>query len=73
MDENFTFREQYPADYEILIKSPLNKTIFKYKKDDGVFVDHFTADATKGMLSIVVFPETPKQITNVIDKILSGN
>jgi hypothetical protein len=73
MDEDFTVKEHYPDVYKQLVKSPLNKTVFKYLKDDGLFIDHFTADPSLGRLSFPLFPKTPNQINNVIQTILAHN
>lgn len=73
MDEGYTLKTQYPDVYENLMNSPLNKTIFKYLRNDDLFCSHFTADATKGQLSIPLFPDTEHQINNIINEILSNN
>lgn len=73
MDENYTLKQQYPDVYNDLVKAPLNKTVFKYLKEDDVLVDHFTTEPTYGELSVPIFPKTPNQISNVISQILSSN
>jgi len=73
MDEEYTLRDQYPEVYKALIKSPLNKMIFKYKLADQTLCNHFTVDPTGGTLNVTIYPETPNQIENVIREILSNN
>lgn len=73
MDEEYTVKEQYIDLYNEMIKSPLNKTVFKYLKDDSEFVDHFTAEPSYGSISIPIFPKNPNQILNVVNKIISNN
>jgi len=73
MDENYTLKQQYPDLYEAITSTPINKTIFKYLGKDQLLPDHFTADPSKGELSVSLFPIHIKQVPNVIDKVLSGN
>jgi hypothetical protein len=73
MDEEYTLKDQYPDVYQNLMRSPLNKTVFKYKGDDDDFPKHFTADPSDGTLNFATYPETQNQIENVISKILSNN
>jgi hypothetical protein len=73
MDEGYTLKMQYPDVYEALINAPLNKTIFKYLKDDKLFCNHFTADAIKGQLSVPLFPDNEQQINNILHEVLSHN
>lgn len=73
MDEGYTLKTQYPELYTNLISSPLNKTIFKYLHSDDKFCPHFTADATKGQLSVPLYPDTEHQIKNIINEILANN
>jgi hypothetical protein len=73
MDEGYTLKTQYPEVYQTLINAPLNKTIFKYLKDDNLFCNHFTADAGKGQLSVPLFPDNEQQINNILHEILSHN
>lgn len=73
MDEGYTLKTQYPDVYNNLMSSPLNKTIFKYLREDRLFCNHFTVDATKGQLSVPLFPDTDDQIKNIINEILTNN
>lgn len=73
MDEDYTLKKHYHAIYLDLIKSPLNKMVFKYLLGDGVFCDHFSADPSSGQISIPLYPGNANQITNVINEILANN
>ncbi|HCT29454.1 MAG TPA: hypothetical protein DIW31_01680 [Bacteroidales bacterium] len=73
MDEDYTLKSQYPDVYKSLMKSPLNKTIFKYLLNDELLPEHFTIDPSNGELSVPIFPKNQNQIRNVIDGILSQN
>ncbi|QTN38189.1 hypothetical protein HZ996_03225 [Cryomorphaceae bacterium] len=73
MDEGFTFKEQYPADYASMVTRPLDKMIFKYLVDDDEMPDHFTVDPSNGKVSFILYPKTANQITNVILSILQSN
>lgn len=73
MDEGHTLKNEYPEQYKSLMKSPLNKNIFKYLHADDEMVDHFTADPTIGQINIPLYPKNPNQINNVISKVLSNN
>lgn len=73
MDGDYTVKEQYPEVYQQLINAPLGKTVFRYKKEDGLLIEHFTTEPSLGRLSIPLYPKNPNQIRNVVDKILANN
>ncbi|TBO36376.1 hypothetical protein [Pedobacter kyonggii] len=73
MDEEYTLKEKYPDLYKELIKAPLGRTIFKNIKDTENINSHFSADPTKGTITISIYPDDLDQTKNVINKILSNN
>ena len=73
MDEDLTFKEQYPIEYPKLITQPLSKALFKHLKEDEYLCDVFEADASKGLINIPRFPKDEKQVENVVTEILTNN
>lgn len=73
MDGTMTFKEQYPAEYQQIIQTPLVKTVFKYLLDDGYLCKEFTTDPEKGQISINQFSQDLNQVNNVVSKILGNN
>jgi hypothetical protein len=73
MNGALTFKQKYPKEYKELIKKPINSAIWKYLKNDDYLCQIFTADLSKGTISITRFPNTSDQVSNVISKILAHN
>lgn len=73
MDEDFLFKQKYPAEYIEMTSKPLVKTLFKYIKEDDYLCDTFDSDPTNGLLNIPKFPKNANQILNVIAEILTYN
>jgi hypothetical protein len=73
MDEEYTFKRQYPEQYKIAIQSPLGKTSFKFINSNGEYCDHFTIDPTNGEITFPLFSKSKEQTHNVIQKILELN
>jgi hypothetical protein len=73
MDEEYTLKQKYPDLYKELIKSPLNRTIFKNITENEDICSHFSMDPTKGFLTISIYPDNLDQTKNVINKILTNN
>lgn len=73
MDEEFTLKEKYPELYAELVKAPLSRTIFRNKTGLEEINSHFSADPTKGTVTISIYPDDLEQTKNVINKILASN
>jgi hypothetical protein len=73
MHEDYTVREVYPEKYNEIIKGPLIKTLFKYKKEDKILADHFHVDPARGMIIFGIFSENLSQVENVINDIIKNN
>lgn len=68
-----TFKDKYPEIYEKIILTPIGSAIWAYLLKDDYLCEGFTADLSKGFLSITKFPKLPNQVNNVITKILANN
>jgi len=73
MDEDHLVAEQYPEVYDILMQSPLNKTILKYKLENDDFCEHFVCDPTNGEISLPLYSINPNQAENIINEIIRNN
>jgi hypothetical protein len=73
MDEDYTFKHQYPQQYQEAIRSPLGRTSFKFITNHGEYCDHFTIDPTNGEITFPIFSKSKEQTQNVIRKILELN
>ena len=73
MHIGYTLKESRPKVYASLINAPLEKTIFKYLKDDDYFCDEFSVDPCSGQVSFPKYPKDENQIVNVITEILKYN
>jgi hypothetical protein len=73
MDEDFTFKDTYPQEFEDLMQHPLIKTLFKYKKDDKLLCEHFHADPINGQIGVSSFAENIDQIEKTINEIIRFN
>jgi hypothetical protein len=73
MDEDFTFKEKYPIEYNVLTTQPLAKTLFKYLKDDDYLCSAFDSDPSSGHINIPKFPKNANQVIDVITEILTNN
>lgn len=73
MDEDKLVKVEYKEVYDELIKSPLNKSIFRYLIDDEQFCKHFTCDASNGEITIPIYSKDSSQIENVLNEIIRNN
>jgi len=73
MDEDETYKKNYPTEYADMMNRPLGKTIIKYLMDDGNLCENFSVDPGKGEISFSRYPISVNQVENVINKILSNN
>jgi len=73
MDGTLTFKTKYPLEYAEIVGRPMGSAQWKYLRGDDYLCDTFTADPSKGEISITKFPENNNQIANVINKILASN
>ncbi|TKC65174.1 hypothetical protein FBD94_01040 [Pedobacter hiemivivus] len=73
MDEDNLVKVEYPDVYAELMKSPLNKTLFKYLKDNDDLCGHFTCDPTNGEITIPLYSKNTSQIDSVINEIITNN
>lgn len=73
MDEDKLVKVEYPAVYAELMRSPLNKTIFKYLPDNDDLCNHFTCDPTNGEITVPLYSKDTAQIDNTINEILTKN
>ncbi|MGI6339382.1 MAG: hypothetical protein ACOXZV_08410 [Bacteroidales bacterium] len=72
MDEDFTFKSQYPEKFNEVMLSPLRKHAFRFLINQDDYCD-FVVDPTEGMLSFNKYPTSINQIYNVITEILRYN
>lgn len=73
MDEEYTFKKQYPGEYEKAIQAPLKKSIFKFIRNKNKYCDHFTIDPSLGKITFPTFSKKKEHSQNVIRKILELN
>lgn len=73
MDEEFMVKDKLPDVYKQLMAAPLNKTIFKYKKEDGYICDHFVCDPSNGEIGIPLYSKDDQQVQNIINEIIRNN
>ena len=73
MDEDNTFREAYPGDFDKMMKEPLMKALMQYLTKDDKFPHLFTVDSSLGQLGFSTYPQNVNQINNVTTTILSKN
>lgn len=72
MDEDLTFKETYPSDYQDVLNSPLQNTTFRIINQHNIFCD-FVSNPTEGTVSIRKYPDDINQIENVISEIIRNN
>ncbi len=72
MDESYTFKQQYPIQFNEVLQSPLKKHGFRFLTDHDVYCD-FSADPSNGTVSIHKYPTNKNQIENVIREIIRNN
>lgn len=73
MDEDKLVKVEYPDVYAELMKSPLNKTIFKYLNNNDDLCGHFTCDATNGEVNIPLYSKNTSQVESTINEIITKN
>lgn len=73
MDEEYTFKQQYPDLYEKAILAPLEKVSFKIIKDYDKYCDHFSIEPSLGKITFPTYSKKKEHIPNVIRKILELN
>lgn len=72
MDENYTFKTQYPERYNEVMASPLRRHTFRFLNNNEDYCD-FMTDPSAGTLSFNKYPSNLNQISNVISAILRNN
>ena len=75
MDPREMLRLRYPALFDDIMKAPLFKTEFRFMQDAQDYVDVFTADPTRGILTFPRFSEASAGtgLDNVVRAILGKN
>jgi hypothetical protein len=73
MHEEYLVKEIYPDIYKEIMKNPILKTLFKYKKKDKLLPDHFNVDPEKGVVAVSSFSENVSQVANLINEIIKNN
>ena len=73
MHEEYTFKQQYPEEYEKAIQAPLIKCSFKFISNKDEYCDHITIDPSSGKITFPTFSKEKEHIQNVIRKILESN
>ncbi len=72
MDEDFTFKKQYPKEWKSLMKTPIQKTRFAILKKK-LSIKHFECNPSTGSLGFNVHPEFEGDISKLISLILKNN
>lgn len=73
MDEEYTFKQQYPELYKEAMLMPLVKVLFKFLVDRDKYCNHFVIEPTLGKITFPVSPKEKEHNLNVIRKILEFN
>jgi hypothetical protein len=73
MHENYTFKRQYPEEYQKAIRAPLLKAIFKFLTKDKSYSSHFVIEPIFGKITFPTFPKDRECNQNVIKKIIEFN
>jgi len=73
MHEEYTFKDQYPEEYNKAMQAPLKRSIFKFIKNKKEYCDHITIDPSSGKITFPKFSKKKEQSQNVIRKILELN
>ena len=73
MDGSKTFKKVYPKEYIALISKPIQKSNFRYLKEDQTLIQHFSADPCQGTINVPIFPDHLNQVSNVVTEILRNN
>lgn len=73
MDEEYTFKQQYPALYVEAMRAPLIRVLFKFLIDKYKYCDHFAIEPSSGKLTFPTFQKEKEHSQNVIRKILESN
>ena len=73
MDEDETYKKNYPVEFADMMKRPLSRTILTYMGDDDELCENFVVDPSKGEINFSKFPKSETQVQNVLTKILTNN
>lgn len=73
MDEDFTTKVKYPQKFEEIMRTPMNRTIFKVLKDESELGSIFMVEPSAGKLAFSNYPLTSQQVYNVIERIIRFN
>lgn len=73
MDEDGLYKKVYPSEYLIIKNKPLDRNVFKILDNVDGKIDTFTADASKGIITIRNYPKSLTSIFNIVDEIINNN
>ncbi|WP_167607417.1 hypothetical protein [Gaetbulibacter sp. S0825] len=73
MDEENTLKEHMPDVYAQITGAPLDKNVFRIKRDVVSFMPTFAIEPRKGKLAFTRFPNRVESIQNLVDLILTNN
>lgn len=72
MDENFTFKKQYPQEWKNIMLTPIEKTKFVCLKSKP-FVERFECNPNKGFISVTSYSEFDISVNKLVSLILKNN
>lgn len=72
MDQSFTYKKQYPAEWAELMLTPIRKTKF-IPLTSQIDVHLFDCDPSIGYIGITNYSNTNNSVKNLVDLILSNN
>lgn len=73
MDEDGLYKKVYPSEYQNIKNKPLDRNVFKILDNIDGKIDIFTADASKGIITISNYPKSASSVFNIVDEIINNN
>lgn len=73
MDEDNLLRDVYPEEYELIMRSPIRKNVFRILTRSDEFLSNFTVEPSLGKLSITKFANHVNSVDKLIKLILNKN
>lgn len=73
MDEECTFKQQYPEQFNQAILTPLIKVAFIFLTEKEKYSDHFGIEPCSGKIIFPTFSKKKEELTNVIQTIIQFN
>ncbi|WP_143144250.1 hypothetical protein [Flaviramulus basaltis] len=73
MDEEHTLKDNYPDVYNEITTTPLDKNVFRVKRDVDDYINTFAVEPRKGKLAFKRFPFKVDSLEKLLDLIISNN